>query len=77
VTVVLVSLAGTGRHVYRKLFETPYTAEEWWAWLDFQAQELRRLQGLTGCPAWDVTQRPGVQMGRGQGLLQAPVHQDG
>lgn len=160
VTVVLVSVAGTGHHVYRKLFETPYTAEERWSWLDFQAQELRRsvertgrvptawterqrfewlvlaldspflehsddpsefevylsrrrvgeeaqrpaahtpvldhqerlyvtasredalsvmglFQDLTGCPAWDVTQRPGVLIWRPQDTLQAPVHQDG
>ncbi|ASN83306.1 hypothetical protein [Deinococcus ficus] len=160
VMLVLVSLAGTGHHVYRKLFETPYTAEERWTWLDFQAQELRRsversgrvptawterqrfewlvlaldapflehsddpsefevylsrrrageeaqrpaahtpvldhqerlyvtasredalavirlLQGLTGCPAWDVTQRPGVLIRQAQDTLLAAGHQDG
>lgn len=160
VTLVLVSLAGTGHHVYRKLFETPYTAEDRWAWLDFQAQELRRsiersgrvptawterqrfewlvlaldspflehsddpsafevylsrrrvgeearrpaahtpvldhqerlyftasredaltviglFQELTGCPAWDVTQRPGALIQRPQDTLQAAGHQDG
>lgn len=58
-TLVLVSLAGTGHHVYRKLFETPYTAEERWAWLDFQARELRRSTERTGRvpTAWTERQR--------------------
>ncbi len=46
--LVVLSLIGTGHYVYRKIFETPYNAEERWVWLDFETRELRQSIDQSG-----------------------------